>query len=342
MTKKSNYKISRRAFQRALISWFAQSARALPWREETEAYRIWISEMMCQQTAVQTAAPYYLRFVRQFPDVFELAKSKEDEVLKLWEGLGYYSRARNIHKAAKMIVHRFDGRFPDSREEILRLPGIGPYSAGAILAIAFGRREAAVDGNVIRVLSRIFAIDSPVDDSKILKLIWKQASELLPEDPMEMRAYTEALMELGATICQPRKAQCLVCPVKALCRSRDLPAALGRPRKRRRVLRQKLIEWVYFDWRAAKFGVTPKAFDSKYPYFHRLPFQLKKNAPKGGAKLRIKYSVTDRDFEVFVVSRKCPASLASQLIWVSRQQAERLMFPAVDRKIIRALCSAEG
>jgi len=199
----------------ALLRWFAATARDLPWRRTRDAYAIWLSEIMLQQTRVATVIPYYERFVARFPTVRHLARARLDTVLKMWEGLGYYSRARNLHRAAREIVARFDSEIPHTREELLTLPGVGRYTAGAIASIAFGAREPLVDGNVARVLCRVFRIHGDPKDTPIHKKIWSLAEDLLPE--RQVGQFNQALMELGSEICTPRSPRCEGCPLNRLC-----------------------------------------------------------------------------------------------------------------------------
>jgi len=198
-----------------LLRWFDRDARDLPWRRTRDAYAIWLSEIMLQQTRVATVIPYYERFLARFPTVRHLARARLDTVLKMWEGLGYYSRARNLHGAAKEIVARFDGRVPRTRDELLTLPGIGRYTAGAIASIVFGAREPLVDGNVTRVLCRVFRIHGDPKDTAIHKRIWSLADDLLPEK--HVGQFNQALMELGSEICTPRSPRCEECPLNRLC-----------------------------------------------------------------------------------------------------------------------------
>lgn len=207
-------------FRRRLLAWYDRRARALPWRETSDPYRIWISEIMLQQTQVDTVIPYYRRFLKRFDDVRALARAPLEDVLKAWENLGYYSRARNLHAAAKMIVREFDGKIPDTPEEIRKLPGIGPYSAGAILSIAFGKPLPAVDGNVRRILSRVFAIRKPVENAREQKALFALAASLIPA--ARPGDFNQALMDLGATICKPKSPACVVCPLTKLCLARRL------------------------------------------------------------------------------------------------------------------------
>lgn len=203
---------------RRLLTWYRRNQRALPWRKTGDPYRIWISEIMLQQTQVDTVIPYYHRFLKTFPTVSVLARAPLQDVLKAWENLGYYSRARNLHAAAKMIKEKFGGRIPDNPDEIKTLPGIGQYSAGAILSIAYGQALPAVDGNVRRILCRVFAIRKPVDDAREQKQLQILAASLIPrKNPGD---FNQALMDLGATICKAKNPDCSRCPIGDLCQAR--------------------------------------------------------------------------------------------------------------------------
>ena len=207
----------KRLLNRQLLTWYRRNQRSLPWRETSDPYRIWISEIMLQQTQVDTVIPYYHRFLKAFPTVSSLARAPLQDVLKVWENLGYYSRARNIHAAARVIVEKFSGRIPDNLEAIKTLPGIGQYSAGAILSIAYGQAHPAVDGNVRRILCRLFAIRKPIDDAQEKKQLFELAASLIPaRHPGD---FNQALMDLGATICKPKNPDCSRCPVANLCQA---------------------------------------------------------------------------------------------------------------------------
>jgi A/G-specific adenine glycosylase len=210
----------KRRFQSRLLSWYDREARALPWRKTRDPYRIWVSEVMLQQTQVKTVEAYYGRFIGRFPSVEDLARAAPDEVMKYWEGLGYYGRARYLHQAARDVVTRFGGRLPDTLEDLISLPGIGRYTAGAILSIAFGKPEAVLDGNVIRVLSRIFHVTDDVRKSSTEKALWSLSDSLLPKRCI--RDYNQALMELGALICRVRNPACFDCPVSRICEANRL------------------------------------------------------------------------------------------------------------------------
>jgi A/G-specific adenine glycosylase len=208
----------REFFVNELLDWFRIHRRDLPWRADRDPYRIWVSEIMLQQTRVDTVIPYYQRFMARFPTLEALADAPEDEVLKAWEGLGYYSRARNLQAAVREVKERYNGRVPDTPEEIASLKGIGPYTAGAILSIAYNVPEPAVDGNVMRVLSRFFLLRDDIARPATRKKMEALVRELIPRDAAG--DFNQALMELGALVCTPRAPQCLTCPVMAQCRGR--------------------------------------------------------------------------------------------------------------------------
>jgi A/G-specific adenine glycosylase len=205
-------------FRQKLLSWFAQSARDLPWRRTKDPYHIWLSEIMLQQTRVAAVIPYYEKFAERFPDVRALADAPEEEVLRLWAGLGYYSRARNLQKAAQQVVAQHDSKFPDGPAAALELSGIGQYTAAAILSIGYGKKLAVLDGNVARVLARLGAIRGDLRSNGRWQKLQKTADVLLaagaPGD------WNQAMMELGATVCTPRSPQCLLCPVTEFCEAR--------------------------------------------------------------------------------------------------------------------------
>ena len=221
------------AVRRALTGWYEKNRRDLPWRQTCDPYCIWASEIMLQQTQVATVVGYFNRFIRAFPDIRTLADADLQAVLKLWEGLGYYSRARNFHKAARFVVDRHHGQVPDDWESFLALPGVGDYIASAVQSIAFGKQVAVVDGNVKRALARLFEIDAPVNGSSSHKMFKRAAQALLdPEDP---GTFNQAVMELGALICRPGAPFCAGCPVSPWCsafnddRVADFPVKIKKP-----------------------------------------------------------------------------------------------------------------
>jgi A/G-specific adenine glycosylase len=205
------------AFQRDLMQWFKREQRDLPWRKDSDPYKIWVSEVMLQQTRVDTVIPYFHQFMEQFPTLESLATADEEKVLKAWEGLGYYSRVRNLHAAVKEVKERYGGKVPDSAEEFSKLKGVGPYTTGAVLSIAYGLPEPAVDGNVMRVLSRIFLVEEDIAKVKTRKIFENIVRMIISHENPSY--FNQALMELGALICVPGKPACLLCPVQAHCRA---------------------------------------------------------------------------------------------------------------------------
>ena len=201
----------------ALLPWFSENKRDLPWRHDREPYHIWLSEIMLQQTRVEAVKGYYLRFLEEVPSIEALSQIEDDKLHKLWEGLGYYSRVRNLKKAAQTVVERYQGHFPNRYEDVLGLSGIGEYTAGAICSIAFNQRKAAVDGNVLRVISRLTENDTPIDSPAYKKQVKQQLEAVYPTQAGD---FTQALMELGATICGPNwTPRCKECPCREFCGS---------------------------------------------------------------------------------------------------------------------------
>ncbi|WP_299709138.1 A/G-specific adenine glycosylase [uncultured Pontibacter sp.] len=202
-------------FSQTLLDWYQRHKRALPWRETTNPYLIWLSEVILQQTRVNQGLPYYLRFAENYPTVRDLAAAPEDEVLRLWQGLGYYSRARNMHHTAKQIVQEYDGVFPDRYEELLKLRGVGSYTAAAIASFAFREQVAVLDGNVFRVLARVFGISDDIAAPASRKVFQQLANELIPADAPD--TFNQAVMEFGAIQCTPVMPDCLFCPLQQSC-----------------------------------------------------------------------------------------------------------------------------
>jgi A/G-specific adenine glycosylase len=234
-------------FRKNLLVWFAHSQRDLPWRRTRDPYRIWLSEIMLQQTRVAAAIPYYERFLERFPNVESLATAPEEEVLRLWSGLGYYSRARNLQKAAQQIVAKHKGVFPTEPAEALALPGIGAYTAAAILSIAYQKKLAVLDGNVARVISRLAAIRGDLRANGTWRKLQNASDQLLEvHSPGD---WNQAMMELGATLCTPRSPQCLLCPVSEFCEARKqgLTGVLPEKRAKRGTMEITLASLVLVD-----------------------------------------------------------------------------------------------
>lgn len=210
----SEYKYKQQ-FKENLVTWFEAEKRDLPWRHTKDPYKIWVSEVMLQQTRVDTVIPYYNRFTEKYPTIFELANAPEEELLKMWEGLGYYSRVRNLQAGVKEVAENYAGVVPKTRAEISKLKGVGPYTAGAVLSIAYGVPEHAVDGNVMRVLSRVLNIDADIALPKTKKIFEEAVMMLIDEN--NPSSFNQGLMELGALICTPTSPKCLLCPVRENC-----------------------------------------------------------------------------------------------------------------------------
>ncbi|MFP4844809.1 A/G-specific adenine glycosylase [Winogradskyella sp. PE311] len=202
-------------FKKTLTNWYSNNKRELPWRKTKNPYYIWLSEIILQQTQVKQGLPYYEAFVKKYPTVFDLANATEESVLKLWQGLGYYSRARNLHTTAKHIAFKLDGEFPNSYKELIKLKGVGDYTASAIASIAFNEVAAVVDGNVYRVLSRYFGVNTPINSTKGVKEFKKLATSLI--DKTQPATFNQAIMEFGAIQCKPKSPYCIVCPLNHGC-----------------------------------------------------------------------------------------------------------------------------
>ncbi len=239
-------KIYKQKVRDALVTWYLEEKRDLPWRKTTDPYKIWVSEVMLQQTKVETVIPYYERFIEKYPSLEALASAEEEELLKQWEGLGYYSRARNLQAGVREVVEAYNSQVPTSREEISKLKGVGPYTAGAVLSIAYGIPEHAVDGNVMRVLSRILLIEEDIAKPKTKKTFERAVMELIDkEDPS---SFNQGLMELGAVICTPTKPKCLLCPVREYCtayfegKQGDLPIKTSNKKTKLHYMKSMIIK----------------------------------------------------------------------------------------------------
>lgn len=217
--------------QKKLLGWYRQQGRKfLPWKLHQDPYHIWLSEIMLQQTQVKTVIPYFLKFIKVFPNIKKLALANEDEVLHLWTGLGYYQRARNLLRAAKQIAQQHQGIIPNQFNDVIQLPGIGQSTAGAILSMAFNQSIPILDGNVKRVLTRLFGIDAPIDDKKTLDLLWEKAKILTPDS--QAKHYTQAIMDLGSLICTRKQPQCSACPWQNHCFAKQFNRTCDIPQKK--------------------------------------------------------------------------------------------------------------
>ena len=339
-----------------LLTWYRAHGRTLPWRGLTDPYAVWVSEIMLQQTRVETVIPYFEKWMRLFPTVQALANASEQEVLNAWEGLGYYSRARNFHKSAKIVVEKYDGKLPRDLEELGKLPGIGRYTVGALASILFGMDEPALDGNLKRVYARLFDVSEPVNSSGGEKNLWRIARENLPNG--RAADFNQALMDLGATICLPKKPRCLLCPVMDLCLAREHGTQEQRPVKKPKsptpshVHAAAVIVWrgrVLLAQRPSRgllggmwefpnsrvTGEPAKALVKALKTGYRLGLRLKRGSDPLGV-FQHAYS----HFKVAVHAFEC--ELTSQpetgnLKWVSLRLLDEYPMGRVDRQIARAL-----
>jgi len=252
-----------------LFRWYQENQRVLPWRGSKDPYKIWLSEIIMQQTRVAQGTPYYLKFVEKYPLVTDLASADEQEVLKLWQGLGYYSRGRNLLKAAQQIVFEYKGVFPCEYNEVIKLKGIGPYTAAAIVSIAYNKPHAVLDGNVYRVLARLYAIEIPINAPQARLVFQKQADALL--DKKNPGVFNEAMMELGATVCLPKNPDCPNCPVLSYCKAYKSGSQNILPRK----LASRSVKTRYFHYlmikKSGKFYIRQRLAGDIWQGLFELP-----------------------------------------------------------------------
>ena len=316
-----------RAVRRALLGWYDDNRRDLPWRRELDPYRTWVSEIMLQQTRVAAVLEHYARWMERFPSVIDLAKAREQTVLALWSGLGYYHRARRLHQAAKVILREREGQFPRTSAGWRELPGIGRYTAAAIASIAFGEAIAVVDGNVERVLNRLFGRSEGREGN------WQRAETLLDRElPGD---FNQAMMELGATICTPRAPQCLVCPLVSCCATRGVELAKPQPARK-----HKTVHYAFAQRNDAILLVQRAADARRMAGMWELPGLPDTTATEPLAKFR--HSITDTDYEVLVVSAPNPLlqALDGKARWFTRKQWQKLALTGLTRKVLRRLARA--
>jgi A/G-specific adenine glycosylase len=310
----------KRLLRRNLLRWYDKNKRDLPWRATKDPYRIWISEIMLQQTRVAAATGYYLRFLEKFPTLEALAVAPLDSVLAAWSGLGYYRRARMLHQAAQQITSELHGKFPRTVEGLRDLPGIGRYTAAAIGSIAFSAPAAVVDGNVERVLSRVRGCSLPDGE------LWTLANDLL--DPRRPGDFNQAMMELGAIVCLPREPACLICPIMSLCATRGKLESNARETRRKREI------WYSLRCRNGSVFMVQRPKDaSLMAGMWELP-EASANGKLCQPEFTLKHSITVTDYVVKVVRQKSP--LASRGRWLKRACLEERPLTGLARKILRA------
>lgn len=343
----------------ALTNWFALNQRTMPWRSQPEPYRVWISEIMLQQTQVDTVIPYFERFLARFPTVFDLANANLQEVLKLWEGLGYYSRARNLHKAAKLVANDFNGTLQSGYDDLQNIPGIGPYVAAAITSIAFGNPVPVVDGNVLRVFTRFWGISDDIRQPKVRSDLFERLTPYVQmADPSD---FNQAIMELGALVCSPKSPKCHECPISSDCvafatgRTSELPVKSKKPPTPHYTIAVGVI------WKDGKILIGRrketqmlgglwefpggKCRDDE-PLEHAVVREIKEetglDVTVSGSYCTVKHAYTHFKITLtaylcdYASGTACPKS-ADELRWISLDQIDAYPFPTANKKVIVAI-----
>lgn len=341
--------------QSFLLAWYKKNARDLPWRRTRDPYLIWVSEIMLQQTQVTTVIPYYEKWAKRFPSVHSLATAPLDDVLEHWAGLGYYRRARMLHKGAGEVVANFGGKLPKTPEELQKIPGIGRYTAGAIASIAFETKAPILDGNVIRILTRIHGIKMDISETKTIKHLWTLAEEILPEK--SLGDFNQSMMELGATVCTPDSPNCGECPVSKFCVAYQKGKPTAFPVKLKKEVFQSLKTAALIVKENQKYLVHKQPQEGRWGGLYMFPhwpdkkemlehLQVKKKMAwkNDCAKpaLTVKHGFTKYkiELEVFKVEEHKPSSFGSGFQnskWVGLQDLQKLAFPAPHKKIVKHL-----
>lgn len=316
-----------------LLAWYRTNSRALPWRETKEPYKVWISEIVLQQTQVKQGTQHYIRFVERFPDVQNLAAAETDEVLLYWKGLGYYTRALNLHKAAKQIVDEFDGRFPDSYSEILKLKGVGKYTAAAIASICFGEKIPAVDGNFYRVLSRLFADVFDISHSSAFTYFSELALRMMPAH--SAGDFNQAMMDLGSEICRPRNPDCANCPLNADCLAFQTGRVHDFPVKTKKVKVQEAELNYFFVVNDDKFLVRRRGNATIWKNLYEFPDALPDTSLEIIRTKQFSHKLSHRNLtitvsEVHLNSIKVLKNFAAEngFIIVNQEESDAKSFPA--------------
>jgi A/G-specific adenine glycosylase len=327
------------------VRWQRSHGRnGLPWQATRDPYRVWLSEIMLQQTQVATVLGYYERFLQRFPDVGALAAAAQDDVLAMWSGLGYYSRARNLHRCAQEVVVRFGGEFPRSSAELATLPGIGRSTAAAIAAFCFGERAAILDGNVKRVLARVLAFDADLASAANERALWSHAESLLPRRDLAetLPRYTQGLMDIGATVCLPRNPSCLLCPVRSMCVAALEGRAEDFPVKTRKLKRTALSLWLLHARREdGAVWLEKRPQSGVWAGLYCLPvFETREALAQCAGPIELRddeafvHALTHKDLHLHPVSAKLAASPPTEGEWFDDEHWPRLGLPAPIRKLL--------
>lgn len=335
--------MSNHPFTITILRWFSENRRNLPWRETNDPYAIWLSEIILQQTRIQQGTAYWERFMQKFPTVESLASASEDEVLRQWQGLGYYSRARNLHAAAKQIVAA--GAFPDTLEGIKRLKGVGDYTAAAIGSIAFGIPAAAVDGNVYRVLARYFGMDTPINTTEGKKIFTSLAQELLPKD--EASAFNQALMDFGALQCTPSSPRCMSCPLTETCEALRTGKVEQLPVKKRTLkIQTRRLTYIYIRCKGQTAIHRRAAGDIWQGLWEPVNLEhTQLSVPEGELRLvqqNVKHVLTHRILlaDCYLWDTTERPSLPKEYIWVDEESLDNYALPRLIERFI-PLCRSQ-
>ena len=328
--------ISPSLVRRKLLNWYRSNKRPLPWRQTSDSYAIWLSEIMLQQTTVETVIPYYEKFLSRFPTLQSVAAAQIDELLLLWQGLGYYNRIHQFRKAAQMVVEEYNGVIPQTKEELMRLPGLGPYIAGAVASIAFGQPVAAVDGNIIRVLSRLFHFTEDAFTTQAKKYFEEKASSLV--DPAYPGDFNQALMDLGSSVCIPSKPSCPICPLKTLCLAYTEGKQEALPVKTKKIIYRKEKWFCFLYAKDQKFWLRRREKKEIMAGLWEFPLSKKRKIAKtkGLPLLPVTHTIMNRRMTVypFLTDGKKPDDPGNGK-WILREQLLKLPLTTITRKILR-------
>ena len=325
-------------FSKTILNWYAINGRELPWRQTTNPYAIWLSEVIMQQTRIAQGTAYWERFMKRWPNVHELAKATEDEVLREWQGLGYYSRARNLHKAAQQIVRL--GRFPQTYKELKQLKGIGEYTAAAISSISFAEPVAVVDGNVYRVFARYFGIDMPIDSTEGKKVFKAMAQEYLPKEAPA--AYNQGLMDFGAIQCTPTSPNCEVCPLIDTCFAANNNKVANLPVKAKKAKqRERHFSFIYIRCNG-KTAIRRRGAGDIWQGLWELPTkELLGNAIENATliKKNVKHILTHQIIfaDFYLLETDTPPILPADYIWIKESEIERYALPRLIDLLVKSL-----
>lgn len=333
------------SFGPRIVNWFQEFGRDLPWRDTFDPYHIWIAEVVLQQTRIEQGVGYYYRFVERFPDVQSLATASQDEVLKYWEGLGYYSRARNLHAGAQQMMDEFSGSFPTDYREWLKVKGVGPYTARAIGSFAFGNPTGVIDGNVLRVMSRVLADERPVDDPKTRKALQVEIDQWVA--PVDSRPFNHGIMDIGATICTPTKPGCLLCPLMDVCEGYRLGMTHLLPRKRPKKARPvRYFHFYLIRSEADEILVRRRPEKGLWGGLWEIPnsevdlavYQARDSAHGGTPAMRLKHSFTHFDMQIQVfVQEGAEAGTLPEGQFIDREKIATFAFSRAVNRIFEKL-----